>query len=104
MPRLTRPDRLDLLRLQRHREQNVKRPGLRRRSVVAKNHLIVICRDVERRPLRIDLDHSAVGIAARGHEGALERPERIRLSAHQFGEDLGDALRLTRGYRYVVDH
>jgi hypothetical protein len=66
--------------------------------------LIVIIRDVERRPFRIDLDHGAVRVAARCHEGALQRPERIALSAHQLGEYLGDVLRLTRRYRYVVDH
>jgi len=27
-------------------------------------------------------------------------PKRIALAAHQFGEHLGDVLRLTRRYRY----
>src|SRR5271163_3375907 len=103
-PALARPDRLDLLRLQRHREQNVERPGLRRRRVVAEDDLIVILRDIECRPFRIDLDHSSVRVAACCHEGALQRPEWIALAAHQLGEHLGDALRLTRWYRNVVDH
>jgi hypothetical protein len=35
---------------------------------------------------------------------ALQRPERIALAAHQLGEHLGNALRLTRRNRNVVDH
>jgi hypothetical protein len=46
---------------------------------------------------------NAMRVAARCHEGALQRPERIPLAAHQLGEHLGDVLRLTRRYRYVVD-
>src|SRR5215475_11111737 len=103
-PAFARPDRLDLLRLQRHGEQDVERPGLRRRRVVTEHHLIVIFRDIERRLFRINLDHSAVRVAAGCHEGTLQRPERIALAAHQLGEHFGDVLWLTRWYRYMVDH
>ena len=50
---------------------------------------------------RIDLDHRAVHVAARRHEGTFERPERVALAAHQFGQDLGDMARLARRNRYV---
>jgi hypothetical protein len=89
---------------QRHREQDVKGPSLGRRRVVAKDDLIVIPRDIERRPFRIDLDHRAVRVAACRHEGTLQWPKWIALAAHQLGEHLGNVLRLTGRYRYVVDH
>src|SRR5947209_8742578 len=82
----------------------MERPGLRRRRVVAEHYLVVVLRDVERGPFRIDLDHSAVRVVARRHESALKWPERIALAAHQLGEHLGNVLRLARRYRYMVDH
>ena len=82
----------------------MKRPVLRRRLVFAEHHLIVAVRDVERGVVWVDLDHRAVRVAARRHEGAFERAERKALSAHQFGQDFGYVLRLTRRDRYVMDH
>src|SRR6516162_8709041 len=74
------------------------------RLVFAKHHLIVAVWDVERCPLRVDLDHRAVRVAARRHEGAFERAERKALAAHQLGQHLGHVLRFTRRDRYVMDH
>ena len=73
-------------------------------AVLAEHDLIVVVRDVEGRPIRIDLDHRAVLVAARRHKGALERPERVALAAHQLGQNLGDVARLACRDRYVVDH
>jgi hypothetical protein len=82
----------------------VEWPGLRRRLIFAEYHLIVAVWDVERRALRVDLDHRAVLVAARRHEGTFERAERKTLAAHEFGQHLGNVLRLTRRDRYVMDH
>jgi hypothetical protein len=82
----------------------MERPGLRRRRIFAEYDLIVAGRDIERRALRVDLDHRAVGVAARRHEGAVERAERKALAVHQFGQHFGDMLRRTRRDRYVMDH
>jgi hypothetical protein len=57
------------------RDRDMDRPGLRRGRVVAENDLIVVFWDIERRPFRVDLDHRAVRVAARCHEGALQRPQ-----------------------------
>src|SRR5512147_641134 len=103
-PAFARPDALDLVRLQRHREQHMEGPGTGRRLVLAEHDLTVAGRNVESRALRIDLDHRAVRVATRRHEGAFEWPERMALAAHQFGQDLSDMARLAGRNRYVVDH
>ena len=72
--------------------------------VLTEHDLVVAGRNVESGALRIDLDHRAVLVATRRHEGTFERPERMALTAHQFGQDLGDMARLARRNRYVVDH
>src|SRR5512132_3659677 len=79
-------------------------PAMGRRVVLAEYDLIVGGRNVESGALRIDLDHRAMRVAARRHEGVFEWPERMALAAHQFGQDLGDMARLARRNRYVVDH
>jgi len=84
-PALASTDPLDLVRLMRHRQQYVERPSLRGCWIFTKHDLIVMIRYVERRALRVDLDHRAVRIAARRHEGACERAERKALAVHQFG-------------------
>ena len=84
-PALAGADPLDLLAAQRHRDQRVKRPGLRRR-LLAEHDLVVVRRNLERRLFRIDLDHRAVLVAARRHVGAFERPERKAFAVHQLGE------------------
>ena len=53
-------------------------------------YLIVVRRDVERRPVRVDLDHRAV--AARRHERAFERAERDAAAEKQ-GSALGRLAR-----------
>jgi hypothetical protein len=58
----------------------------------------------KRGALRVDLDYRAVRVAARRHKGAFERAERKALAVHQFGQHLGDVLRLARRDRYVMDH
>jgi hypothetical protein len=69
-----------------------------------KNDLIITVRYVERYPLRVDLDHRAVRVVACRHEGAFKRAERNTRGVHQFSQNLGDVLRLTRRDRYVMDH
>src|SRR6185437_261539 len=101
-PALPRADRLDRRGVERHRQEHVKRPGLRRRLVLAEDDLVVVGRDVERRPVRVDLDH--VAVRPHGHKGAFERAERHAFSAHHLGENLGDVLRVARGDRDMVDH
>jgi hypothetical protein len=77
-----------LVRLQGHREQHVEGPSAGRRLVLAKHDLIVAGRNVESGALRIDLDHRALRVSARRHEGPFERLERVALAAHQFDQDL----------------
>src|SRR5215472_12331679 len=43
-------------------------------------------------------------VAARRHEGAFDRAERMALAAHQFRPRLGDMAPLARRDRYVVYH
>src|SRR4051794_40639464 len=100
-PALARSDVLDLVRLQWHREQNVEGPCVGRRLVLAEYDLVIAGRNVESGALRINLDHRAVLVATRRHEGAFQRSKRMALTAHQFGEDLGDMARLACWNRYV---
>ena len=72
--------------------------------VRSEDDLVVPIGDIERRAIRVNLDHRTVLIAACCHIGSLERPEWMALTTHQLGEDLGYALRLARGNRYVMDH
>src|SRR5512132_1982368 len=79
-------------------------PRIRRHLVLAEHDLIVAGRNLDSGALRINLNHRAVRVAARRHEGAFERSEWMALAAHQFGQDFGDMARLARRNRYVVDH
>jgi hypothetical protein len=73
-------------------------PGIGRRLVLAEDDLLVAGRNVERGALGVDLDHRAVHVTARRHEGAFELSERMALAAHQFRQDFGDMARLPRRY------
>ena len=70
---------------------------------MTKGDLSLLVRHVARRALRIDLDHRGVGVAARHHECAFERAERKALAVNQFGQNLGNVLRLACRDRYVMD-
>src|SRR5215469_16151557 len=95
-PAFAGADPLNLFRLQRHGQKHMEWPILRRRWVFAKHDLIIAVWDVERRSLRVDLDHAALRVAARRHKCAFQRTEWKALAAHQFGQHLGNVLRLTR--------
>src|SRR3954454_9501785 len=95
-PALARTDALDLCRLQRHGKEHMKGPRIRWCLVLSKHDLIVAVWDVERGTLRVHFDHRTMRIAARCHEPALERPERVTSAAHQFSQDLGHMARLAR--------
>ena len=103
-PSLARSDAFNFFGFEWHGQQRMERPGMGRSIVRAEDNLVVPIRNIERRAVRVNLDHGSMLVAACCHVGSLERPEWMALTTHQFGEDLGYALRLARWNRYVMDH
>src|ERR1051326_3335554 len=103
-PALALSDALHFIGFERHGQQHMEWPGMRRSIVCAEHDLIVLIRDVQRRALGVNLDHRPVLVAACRHVRSFQRPEGIALTRHQFGQNLSHMLRLARGYRYVMDH
>jgi hypothetical protein len=67
--------------------------------------LVVAAAGHEGDVLGVDLDQRAVAVLAHRHKRAGDAAgERIGAPAHQFGQDLGNMLRVVRGNRYVMDH